>query len=215
MIVVVGRPGLNDDGAVHGSAGQIAAAAAAVGGRVEVVGSVGDDADGDAVITALGRAGIGHAAVLRDPAGVTPRARKAGSGRLPRLDMADLELGLRYLAECQVLVVGEPLPEDVVRVAADAAAYHGAALVVLAAAGAEQLPAELPADATVLAVPDEDGGAFAALVGRYAALLDTGQRPADAWRDAVAQGGWEPTDADSAATDAVETEPADTEAAAQ
>lgn len=199
MIVVVGRPGLDDEGAVHGTAGQIAVAAAAAGGSVEVVGSVGDDADGDAAITALGRAGIGHAAVLRDPAGVTPRTGSEPAGRLPRLDMADLELGLRYLAECQVLVVGEPLSADVVRVAADAATYHGAALVVLVAPGEVGPPAELPDGATVLEVPDEDGGAFAALVGRYAALLDDGRAPAEAWRDAVAQGGWEPTNAEPAA----------------
>ena len=139
---------------------------------------MGELADGDAAITALGRAGIGHAAVLRDPSGGTPR-----------LDAADLDLGLRYLAECQVLVVAEPLPADVVRVAAEAAAYHGAALVVGAADAADST--DLPDDATVLQMPDGDEGAFATLVGIYAAKLDSGVPVADAWREAVEASGWE------------------------
>jgi len=145
------------------------------------------------VITELGRAGIGHAAVLRDPAGATPRdddADGADPRPVPRLDAADIDLGLRYLAECQVLVVGEPLDADALRVASDAASYHGAALVVLTAAGAAP-STELAEGATVLELPEEDSGAFPELVGRYAALLDSGRSPADAWRDALDEGGWE------------------------
>ena len=44
----------------------------------------------------------------------------------------------------------------------------------------------------MLEVPEEDSGAFPELVGRYAALLDSGRSPADAWRDAIDEGGWEP-----------------------
>jgi hypothetical protein len=189
VIVVLGRPGLDADGAVAGTAALIALAASAASGRVEIVGSVGDDADGDTAITELGKAGVRHAAVLRDPAGVTSRE---GSDvvKPPRLDAADIELGLRYLADCQVLVIAESIPAEAFRVAADAAAYHSAALVVLTAAG-ETPPIELPENATLLEVPEEDGGAFAALVGRYAAHLDSGRAPADAWRDALGDGGWE------------------------
>ena len=39
--------------------------------------------------------------------------------------------------------------------------------------------------------PDEDDGAFAALIGRYAAHLDGGRAAADAWRDAISATGWE------------------------
>ena len=192
MIVVLGRPGLDVNGAIRRTAGLIALAAAETGGRVELVGSVGDDADGDAVIVELGRAGIGHAAVLRDPAGTTPREGEpdGGAERLPRLEAADIDLGLRYLAECQVLVVAEPLSAEAMAVAAEAAAYHGAALVVLTQTDAPA-DAGIPEDATLLEVPSEDGGAFAALVGRYAALLDAGRNAQDAWRDALGEGGWE------------------------
>lgn len=192
MIVVLGRPGLDADDAIGGAAGRIAVASAGAGGRVELVGSVGDDADGDAVIVELGRAGIGHAAVLRDPGGATPRDGNADEKPLSRLDAADIDLGLSYVAECQVLVVAEPLPAEALRVASDAAGYHGAALVVLINAGTVP-SADLPESATLLEIPDEDSGAFPELVGRYAALLDSGRSPADAWRDAIDEGGWEQT----------------------
>jgi sugar/nucleoside kinase (ribokinase family) len=200
VIVVLGRPGLDADDGLDRTAGRIAVAAAEAGGRVELVGSVGDDADGDTVITELGRAGIGHAAVLRDPGGVTPRSGEETEADeasdperdrlLPRLDAADIDLGLHYLSECHVLVVAELLSMDALRVATDAASYHGAALVVLTAGG--EVPAtDLPEDATVLEEPAGESAAFAELVGRYAALLDAGTAPADAWRDAVDELGWE------------------------
>jgi sugar/nucleoside kinase (ribokinase family) len=199
VIVVLGRPGLSADGGLNQPAGQIALAAAGAGGRVEVVGSVGDDADGDEVVVQLGRGGIGHAALLRDPAGVTPRAgTDAGEergDRLPRLDAGDVDLGLRYLAEIGVLVVAEPIPDDALHVAADAAAYHGAALVVLTPAGPATGHAstlDLADDATVLEEPTEGSAAFAQLVAAYAVALDNGRSAADAWRDAVEQTGWEP-----------------------
>ncbi len=174
-------------------------AASAEGGRVELVGSVGDDPDGDLVAVELGRAGVGHAALLRDPAGATPRSREEEStggdtsetDPLPRLDAGDVDLGLRYLAEIQVLVVAEPMTDDALRVVADAATYHGAALVVVSEAGAQPRD-ELPVTATVLEMPAEDSGAFVGLVGRYAALLDSGHAPAEAWHDAIDAGGWEP-----------------------
>jgi hypothetical protein len=76
MIVVVGLPvyaGLPDGrGAPAGLAVDVAMAAHGRGATVELVGKIGDDGAGDAVVVALGRAGVGHAALLRDPARPTP-----------------------------------------------------------------------------------------------------------------------------------------------
>jgi hypothetical protein len=194
VIVILGRPGLTTDGRLARAAGRIAIAAAQAGGRVELVGSVGDDADGQKVALALGVAGIGHAALLRDPAGVTPRIDADGGetgSPLARLDRADVDLGLRYLPFCRVLVAAEPLQPGALDAALDAATYHGAALIALIPTGAAA-PAPLPEDATVLELPAQDDGAFADLVGRYAARLAAGEPAADAWRGAVEQTGWEP-----------------------
>lgn len=191
MIVIVGRPGLGANGQLDRLSARIAFAAASAGGEVELVGSVGDDAEGDDVVVALGRVGIGHAAILRDPAGTTPVTSEvpdegeAEDTRLPRLDAGDVDLGLRYLPECRVLIAAEPLPEDALRVVIDAAAYHGAQLVVIGEAR------DVPDDATVLEAPTEGGAAFVEVVARYAVALDDGRAASDAWRDAVDQTGWE------------------------
>ena len=197
MIVVLGRPGLTGDGQLARAAGRIALAAAKAGGRVELVGSVGDDANGEKVALALGVAGIGHAALLRDPAGVTPSVDSDGGetgAPLARLDRADVDLGLRYLPFCRVLVAAEPLEPGALVAAIDAATYHGAALITLLPPGAAP-PATLPDDATVLELPAQDEGAFADLVGRYAARLAAGEAAAQAWAAAVEQTGWEPAPA--------------------
>ena len=179
MIVVLGRPDLDERGALGRAAGRIAAAAAASGAGVELVGSVTDDDAGDATITQLGSAGIGHAALLRMPT----------SGE-PRLDASDIELGLRYVSECRVLVIADTLDGAALAAAVDGARYHRAQLVVAAPFEASAAP-PLPDDATVLAAPVDDDGAFAELVGRYAAQLDAGRGAADAWRDALSSTGWE------------------------
>jgi len=190
VIVVVGRPGLDDGGALDRLTGRVAAAAAANGARVEIVGSVADDALGDETIVALGRARVGHAALLRVPA-----------GQGIRLDAADIELGLRYVADCRVLVVADELDKAALSASVDGARYHGAQLVVATPIALDA--ADLPDHATVLTAPDEDAGAFAELVGRYVASLDTGTDPADAWRDALAATGWEPAaEGDEPAADA-------------
>jgi hypothetical protein len=187
VIVVLGRPTLDELGRLGRLAGRIAAAAAASGASVELAGSVADDSDGDSVIVELGREGIGHAALLRVP------ARAAA-----RLDSADIELSLRYLTECRVLVIADTLDGPALDAAVDGARYHAAKLVV-AGAGESMGSPELPADATVLAAPEEDDGAFALLVGRYAAQLDAGHSAADAWRDAVSETGWEQSEATESA----------------
>jgi len=186
VIVVLGRPELDERGALSGRAGRVAAAAAGAGAGVELVGSVSDDARGDAAITALGRVRIGHAAVLRMP-----------SSGAPRLDAADIELGLRYVTECRVLVITDALDELALNAALDGARYHRAALVLAATQAGLPMEDELPEQTTVLSAPDEDDGAFAALVGRYAAQLDAGREAADAWSDALNATGWEAAEDDA------------------
>jgi hypothetical protein len=189
MILVVGRPGLDEHDRLDRAAGRIAATAANAGAKVELVGAVGDDPDGERVALALGQAGVGHAALLRDPAGITPRVGGPG-GPLPRLEGEDVELGLNYLTECQVLVLAEVPDERVLRVARAAAGYHGAHLIVLLEPGAKA-PAEVLPQTTMLEKPADDEGAFAELVGRYAARLADGDEPGVAWASAVGAVGWE------------------------
>jgi hypothetical protein len=155
-----------------------------------MVGLVADDAAGDATVTALGRAGVGHAALLRQP----------GGGELRALDRADIELALRYVPECRVLVAAEPLESDALVAAAEAAAYHSAALICVTDPGAAPPPG-LPESTTLLEEPAEDGGAFAQLVGRYAAALAGGSAAPDAWRSAVSASGWEPATGSEPATE--------------
>lgn len=183
MIVVLGRPRLDERGALSGTASRVAVAARSAGADVAIVGLVADDAAGDATVTALGRAGVGHAAMLRQP----------GGGDVRPLERADIELALGYVPECQVLVAAEPLTNDALVATAEAAAYHAAPLICVVEPG--QTPTGLPDDATVLEEPEEDAGAFADLVGRYAAALAAGARPADAWKSAVDRSGWEQADA--------------------
>ena len=69
-------------------------------------------------------------------------------------------------------------PADVLPACVDGAAFTGAHLVVLVPAG-RRLPDGLPVEATVLTAPDvADDGAFAALVGAYAAAWTAGEDPA-------------------------------------
>lgn len=213
MIAVVGSLAWRA-AAPAGPAGRgcaIALAATARGARVEVVGRAGDDPHGDALMLALARAGVGHAAVLRDPVRSTPvvapapdeavlsvHDRLPGPGAMPapgpRLDPADVALALRYLDSYAVLVLADDILRDAVTAAVEAAAFAGARLVVLVAPG-EPVPLGLPADATVLAAPDgvdaAETGAFEALVGAYAAALDRGATPEEAFSAATGDAGWE------------------------
>ncbi len=101
--MVVGCPsyrppeGAGPDG-VGGIAAGLAAAAAAAGAEVQLVGRIGDDAAGDALVLALGRAGVGHAAMLRDPGHPTPiLVAEAGAGDDDAL--ADLPAGAALVAQ--------------------------------------------------------------------------------------------------------------------
>jgi hypothetical protein len=220
VIVVVGQLYYRETEAgpdLDGLPARIALAAAAAGRPVQVVGKVGEDPAGDAVVLALARGGVGHVALLRDagrgtpltraaddealvpddeapeasPAPATTGAVPAGSPALvPALDAADVELALRYLTEFGVLVLAERCDPGVVRVASDAVAWAGASLIALVPAG-ETDPAGLPADAIVFEAPDDDpDGVFAATVGAFAAALDEGDDPASAFRASVETGGW-------------------------
>ena len=205
MIVVVGRPTLlapaePSPAGPGGLTAEVATGIAGLGVPVELLGSVGDDEEGDRVIVAFGRAGVGHAAVLRDPAARTPILSGAGSpghatGPLPRLEAADIELGLRYLPECRVLVLPEPLEDGARSAALEGAAFHGAAVIAVVPEGVP-VPEDLAAAATVLAVPDPafgPGAAFTAFVSAYAAGLARGTDPRESFRAALAISGWEPS----------------------
>ena len=108
----------------------------------------------------------------------------------PPLDAADVDLGLRYLTDFAVVVLAESAGPDVVRVVADAARWAEARLVLVVAASGS-VPDGLPADGIVFEAPDIDpDGVFATLVGDFAAALDDGAEPEDAFRASVASDGW-------------------------
>jgi hypothetical protein len=81
VIVVAGaagyRPASSAIGTVVGCAPEIAVAAAAAGSTVELLAKIGDDGAGEELLLALARAGVGHLAVLRDPARPTALAPTA------------------------------------------------------------------------------------------------------------------------------------------
>ncbi|MHB8459193.1 MAG: hypothetical protein ACYDAK_05060 [Candidatus Limnocylindrales bacterium] len=222
MIVVVGSPiASSAEGDVHivasGMAVAIARAAVRRGSTVEVVGRLADDPIGDAVLMDLTRGGLGHAAILRagvgttpvsgrDPASdgdlVTPAAsiledagepdRAAPSHRAgPPIEAGDLDLALRYLASFDVLILGEAVDEQVLVIAREAAGYSGAWLVVV---GTSSSPVPTAGDdATWFEAPDDGPSEeFANVVGAYAAALDRGTPPREAFEGAVDRARWDP-----------------------
>jgi len=199
VIVVVGLPRLrraHPAGAkadADGLAVAITRAAAASGAVVQLVGKIGDDPEGDAIVLDLARSGIGHPAMLRDPARRTPIGgwTNADRGPAPTLEPADLELALRYVPDFRVLVLAAPSQPKLIPAAVDAAGFAGAQLIVLTGTRSGQLP--VPESATLLAAPVRGGeGAFAALVGAYAVALDAGVESAAAWRAASDRLGLDP-----------------------
>ena len=114
------------------------------------------------------------------------------------LDAADVSLGLHYLTAFGVLVLTDDVPPPAIPVAVEAAGFAGAHLVLLVSGDPPSGAAlTLPSDATVLAVPADDEGAFATLVGAYAAALDSGAEPAAAFAGAVGAVGGEALSASS------------------
>src|SRR5450759_4479761 len=156
-----------------GMAVEVAAAAQRRGSQVELVGKVGEDGAGDAVVLALGRLGIGHAALLRDPVRPTPvltagaalvddsaevdadtpaaTVLPANPAERPSLDAADIELALRYLPAATVIVLTDPLPDGALAVAVEAATFATARLIVVVPAGSS--PPEVSVEATILEAP--------------------------------------------------------------
>ena len=232
VIVVIGSPiGRLGDGAITaaGMASRVALAAALGGRDVQLVGRTGDDPIADRLIVDLARGGVGHVALLRDPARATPietpRADdepadeeaatlavdvvpehdtaddvRAGERRDshqadgPALEGADVDLGLRYLTDFSVVVLAEPVDPVIVTVVADAALWGEARMILIVRAG-EVAPDGLPADVVVFEAPPSDpDGAFASLVGSFAAALDAGTEPGDAFRASIATDGWTGTE---------------------
>jgi hypothetical protein len=220
VIVVIGSPiGRLADGviAAGGMASRIALAAA-IGGRiVQLVGKTGDDPTADGVVLDLAHGGVGHVALLRDPARVTPieaapvdedpdaevasdeapidevtptGADGPDATDGPSLEAADVDLGLRYLTEFAVVVLAESADPETVAIVADAARWSEARMILVVAAGSSA-PDGLPADVVVFEAPEADpDGVFAALVGSFAAALDEGVEPAAAFQASIATDGW-------------------------
>ncbi|HEX6868860.1 MAG TPA: hypothetical protein VF119_08635 [Candidatus Limnocylindrales bacterium] len=204
MIVVIGSPiGRSVDGAISaaGMSSRVALAAGRAGASVQVVGKTGDDATADAVLLDLARGAVGHVALLRDGSRGTPlepavdedagtEASPVPIGDGPAIDAGDVDLGLRYLTDFAVVVLAEPATPDVVAVASDAAGWAGARLIVVVAPGSAP-PEGLPADVVVFEAPDDDpDGVFADLVGSFAAALDEGADPGEAFRASIDSDGW-------------------------
>lgn len=206
---MVGEPRPRAGGLAVGVAG----AAAAAGADVQLVGKIGDDAAGEAALLDLAARNVGHVAVLRDPSRPTPETADpavadaapfedpdgapwpAPHGDGPLLEPADIELALRYLPDYRVLVVADALPGASLEVAVAASRWSGAALVVVVPQGSE--PPALTPDDTVLEAPDSDpDGAFASVVGAYAAALDRGEEPSEAFATASQGAGWAAAAAD-------------------
>jgi hypothetical protein len=148
VIVIIGSPtALLDMSGVHQAGGlpiRVAAELVRRGERVELVGRVGADAAGDQAILSLSRDGIGHVALLRDPALVTP-AGDAAHG-IP-VDAGDVQLGLRYLTSFTTVLLIDPLDASVVRQVTEDASFVGAQLIIVAKS---PLPAESSAASAVL-----------------------------------------------------------------
>jgi hypothetical protein len=108
----------------------------------------------------------------------------------PALDGADVDLGLRYLTEFAVVVLPEPASVDVMRIIAEAARWGGAQFVLVVGAG-DPVPDDLPADVIVFEAPVTDPDeVFATLIGIFAAALDDGTEPGEAFRASIASDGW-------------------------
>jgi hypothetical protein len=125
VIVVVGQPSYRPptgsaSGAAAGPAVGVARAAVAAGALAQLIGKVGADKAGDALLLDLARAGIGHAAVLRDPGRPTALA-----ATLTAADLTEDPAGSPRLDEMPEVadeskVLPEPV-EDETRLGLDAA----------------------------------------------------------------------------------------------
>lgn len=220
MIVVIGSPVAQIDGASWRAVGlgaEIARGAAAAGAAVEVVGRVGEDPAGEAVLLSLAESGVGHVAVLRTPGRPTPElvppipasdtddgeplgdavtdadeSNAASKGIEPEglaVDAEDLELALRYVPDYRVIVVAAELDPATQATVLGAAGWSGAQLVVTVTPGGDA--SGLPDTATALERPESDpDGAFARIVAAYAVALDRGDDAKSAFATAQQGAGW-------------------------
>jgi hypothetical protein len=224
MIVVVGLAAYlaTPDGAgtAGGTAVGVAAEAVRRGAAVELVGKIGNDGAGDAVVLGLGRLGIGHAALLRDPARPTPMlvVEPAGEQEDGESDAAELAGMAADDAPSIALLPAEPDERPALeagdvqlalRYLAEArvvvlAAELGEAALAAAVDGAQfagarlvvlvpagSAPPTVPGEATVLEAPAADDGSFGRVVGAFAAALDSGLDAEVAFANAVERSGWE------------------------
>jgi hypothetical protein len=104
------------------------------------------------------------------------------------LDPADVKLAHGYLPEIGAIVAVGAVADDAAKVVADSAGYHSVPLVALVEPGS-RVPAPF-ADAIVLEAAEAEDS-FDRLVGAFAVRLERGAEAAEAFRDAVAAGGWE------------------------
>ncbi len=199
-----------------GVAARVALAAAGAGSVVQLVGKTGDDPIADTVVLDLARGGVGHVALLRDPARATPmealapddlgpddEARPSATEATtceygdpspgPALEPADVDLGLRYLTDFRVVVLAEPVHPEIVGIVAEAARWGTSRMVMVVRSG-EAVVDGLPADVVVFEAPDDDpDGLFAGVVGTFAAGLDQGTDADAAFRASLGSDGWTDT----------------------
>jgi hypothetical protein len=230
VIVVIGSPSVlpGDPGqraTATGRAADVARGAIDAGSSVQLVGKVGDDPAGDALLLALADAGIGHVAVLRDPARATPLSPA------PALT-ASLEIE-SMLVDDDAFDVPDPsspsgtgtaggplptidagdlelalryLPDHRIVVVAEPLDADALLAVIgdCSYVGAQLVmilepngaSPELPPDATAFEAPEADpDGVFARTVGRFAAALDQGVPGPAALAQATAGAGWQATPA--------------------
>jgi hypothetical protein len=224
VIAVVGLPAWagapGGEGSAGGPAVDVAVAAHKRGAAVELVGKVGDDGAGDAVVVSLGRLGIGHAALLRDPARPTP-VIVAPDAAAEEAASADDEATIRDAAPdpaAPTVLPADPaerpgldaadielalnyLPGISVVVIADPlpdeavvatarATAFTGARLIVLVPAGGTVPEAAP-EAIVLEAPERDDGSFGRLVGTFAGALEAGLEPAAAFREAVEPSGWE------------------------
>ena len=172
-MIVVGVVVQGEAGAAASTmAVEIARRAAAAGARTEIVGVAPQGEVGDRQLVELATAGVGHATVTRSAAaGIEP---------------ADLDLALRYLPDVRAITLVAPAV-PLLATAVAAAAWSGAALIVVGPLDAEAVAAAGTSSAIVLEPPARDpDGAFAGVVAALATRLDAGEDPAHAWQSTVA-----------------------------
>jgi ribokinase len=152
-----------------------AVALARLGAQVEMVGAVGNDGDGAALLGALQAAGVSTRLVAKRPGAPTglavvcvdPRGDNAivvAPGANATLGPGDVHAAAAALRRAELLLLQLEVPLEGVLAAARLAGEHGA-LVVLNAAPATAVPGEVLAWAGVLVV---NQGEAAALGGRGA-----------------------------------------------